>query len=352
MESQPNDPDGKRRLPARKNAARDLRKANPGMRHQQALNMLAKGASEQSPEPPTKPHRLADALGLHTAEDITARWAQMSPATEPLNVPVGVAAAGQLVHLNLNETAVGGSGSHGMLLGRTVTERCLAANVIATALRTLNPPKHLQVVAAVPNPGYRQIADTTFSGPEWDLEFRAWLNNELADRSRVIDDTGVDDFRNFPVGTLPRLFVIADLATEPARSRTTQTRYSDHLELIGRLAVQGRALGIHLLVSGPEIPQRDNHRPYPFKHNLTYGLSIHRTGHGVVVPAPLPLPNSVDDDVAGTPVELLSAESLNDKVNMARGLYPLYTRTVREAAQAVGFKLPPPATRPIGQEPT
>ncbi|OHU47191.1 hypothetical protein BKG82_26410 [Mycobacteroides chelonae] len=314
------------------------------MRHQQALNALANGAAEQPAAPSAKPHWLTEALGLHTIEDIAARWAQISEyaKTEVLTVPVGVDATGKRVYLNIDEIAVGGSGVHGMLLARTHLDRVLAENVIAAALRALNPPKHLQVVAAGPYPGY-QIADTAFGGHEWDLKFGAWLTNELTERTKLLDAEGALDFRSLPIGTLPRVLVIADPATEFAESRQYRTRYSENLDRISRLARQGRAVGIHLLVSGSEIPLQSNRQPCPFTHNLTYGLVARSTGSAVIVPAPLRLPNGIDDDVAGTPVELLSAGSLNQQVSLARAAFPLYKRTVRDAARDAGFALPPPA---------
>lgn len=353
MASQPKDPNKKRRNPARKKAADELRQANPRMRHQQALNMLAQGASEQPAAPSAKPHWLTEALGLHTVEDLTARWAQISERAnaEVLTVPVGVDATGKLMHLNIDEIAVGGCGLHGMILARTHLGRGLVESVIAAALRALNPPKHLQVVAAGPHPGY-QIADTAFGGHEWDLKFGAWLTHELTERTKFLDDAGALDFRSLPIGTLPRVLVIADPATEFAESRQYRTRYSENLDRISGLARQGRALGVHLLVSGSEIPLQSDKQHYPFTHNLTYGLVVRSTGSAVILPAPLRLPNGINDDVAGTPVELLAAGSLNQHVNLARAAFPLYKRTVREAAQAAGFKLPSPTTRPIGQEPT
>lgn len=207
---------------------------------------------------------LPDILGVSdvAALNPTTCWRPRTTSAV-LRVPIGADPRGQPVVLDLKESAVGGMGPHGLVVGATGSGKSELLRTLVAALAVRHPPDSLTLLLADFKGG------ATFSGLR-DLphiagmitnladdlslidRFRAALGGELLRRQQILADAGnVTDLfaytelrrRRTDLEPLPRLLVIVDEFSEMLSARPD---LADLFVAVGRV---GRSIGIHLLLA-------------------------------------------------------------------------------------------------------
>lgn len=209
-------------------------------------------------------------LGIADMADLdpTRTWRRRS-TRDALRVPVGVAADGDPLLLDLKESALGGMGPHGLVVGATGSGKSELLRTLVAALTVTHPPDRLSLVLVDFKGG------ATFAGMA-DLPHVAGMITNLADDLALVDrmrdalygeqrrrqellrrggnlagireyterrDAGAD------LEPMPSLLVVVD---EFAELLTSKPDFIDLFVAIGRL---GRSLGMHLLLASQRLEE-------------------------------------------------------------------------------------------------
>ncbi|HXA57681.1 MAG TPA: type VII secretion protein EccCa, partial [Streptosporangiaceae bacterium] len=209
-----------------------------------------------------------------TALDPTAAW--RSPDDEELlRIPVGVSASGEALVLDLKESAQGGIGPHGLVVGATGSGKSELLRTLVTGLAMTHSPEHLGFVLVDFKGG------ATFAGLTG-LPHVAGLITNLADeltlvervrvalvgeqqrRQRLLRQAGnIDSIRDYqvkqaaggtdvdgaPLPPLPYLMIVVDEFGELLSQR------SDFIDLFVQIGRVGRSLGMHLLLATQRLEE-------------------------------------------------------------------------------------------------
>jgi S-DNA-T family DNA segregation ATPase FtsK/SpoIIIE len=207
---------------------------------------------------------LVDAARLDTA----TAWAPRA-ARDRLRVPLGVDAAGARVHLDLKESALGGMGPHGLLIGATGSGKSELLRTLVIALAVTHPPETLNFVLIDFKGGAtftrldrlpHTSAVITNLRDELPLVDRMTdaITGELVRRQELLRQAGnyanIHDYERARAGgtvlaALPELLIICDEFSELLSSKPD---FIDMFVQIGRL---GRALGVHLLLASQRLEE-------------------------------------------------------------------------------------------------
>ncbi|MFI2708164.1 FtsK/SpoIIIE domain-containing protein, partial [Nocardioides sp. CER28] len=178
-------------------------------------------------------------------------WSPRRPA-DRLRVPLGTSDTGEEVLLDLKESALGGSGPHGAVIGATGSGKSELLRALVLRLALTHPPADLNLVlvdfkggaafdglAGLPHVS----ALITNLADELDLLDRTAdaLTGELTRRQEVV--RAADGDRS----GLPTLLVVVD---EFAELLTARPDLDELFLTLGRL---GRGLGIHLLLASQRL---------------------------------------------------------------------------------------------------
>ncbi|HEX3907078.1 MAG TPA: type VII secretion protein EccCa [Mycobacteriales bacterium] len=239
--------------------------------------------------------RLSDLLGLeHAGEhDPAAAWLRLSdlaaavpdpPSVDPegpderpvrpsaeslLAAPIGVAADGETVILDLKESAAGGMGPHGILVGATGSGKSELLRTLTVSLAGSHDPELLSFVlvdfkGGAAFAGLEQLPHVAgvITNLAHDLALvdrvRAALTGELERRQEMLRDAGnFDSIRAYhaeaaagaDLPPLPYLVVIVDEFGELLAARP---EFLDTFIAIGRL---GRSLGVHLMLATQRLDE-------------------------------------------------------------------------------------------------
>ena len=188
-----------------------------------------------------------------------------------LRVPFGLGPAGERVHLDLKEPALGGLGPHGLCVGATGSGKSEVLRTVVLTLAMLHPPERLSMVLV----DYKGGA--TFAGLEDTPHCAAMISNlsddtglvdrlhdalfgEMKRRQQVLANAG-----NLPNITeynrrrdsgdpacrpaLPNLFVVIDEFGE------LLTAKPDFIELFLAIGRIGRSIGVHLLLASQRLEE-------------------------------------------------------------------------------------------------
>ncbi|MEV6949652.1 type VII secretion protein EccCa [Streptomyces sp. NPDC051172] len=210
---------------------------------------------------------------------------------EVLRMPIGFDSGGQQLVLDLKESAQGGMGPHGLVVGATGSGKSELLRTLVTGLTMTHSPELLSLVLVDFKGG------ATFAGVT-DLPHVAGLITNLVDevalvdrvkdalvgeqqrRQRMLRDAGnVDNVREYqlrraagatgadgqPLEPLPYLLVIVDefgelLATRP-----------DFIDLFVQIGRVGRSLGMHLLLATQRLEEG---RLRGLEANLSYRICL------------------------------------------------------------------------------
>lgn len=188
-------------------------------------------------------------------------------APHPLRLPIGCDDDGLPVVLDLQESASGGDGPHGLIVGATGSGKSELLRTLLIAAAHQSPPEELAFLlvdykggAAFAElgrlPHTAGLLTNLTADPQGVTRFCASLRAELRRRQRALLAAGVDDIRAYrkvqvagahPIPPMPRLLVVID---EYAELIEESPESLDILTSIGRL---GRSLGVHLLLSSQRL---------------------------------------------------------------------------------------------------
>jgi S-DNA-T family DNA segregation ATPase FtsK/SpoIIIE len=199
-----------------------------------------------------------------TAPDWSART-----TADRLRVLLGTSDAGDTVALDLKESALGGSGPHGMVIGATGSGKSELLRALVLRLALSHPPDDLNLVlidfkGGAAFDGLARLPHvsaliTNLADEESLLDRMAdALTSELVRRQEHVRATG-------DRGGLPTLLVVVD---EFAELLATRPELDELFVTLGRL---GRGLGIHLLLASQRL---DDGRWRGLESHLSYRIGL------------------------------------------------------------------------------
>ncbi|MGW0436570.1 type VII secretion protein EccCa [Micromonospora sp. NPDC003197] len=216
--------------------------------------------------------------------DLTRLWTPRR-AGERLRVPIGIDAIGQPVALDLKESALGGMGPHGLLIGATGSGKSELLRTLVLALATTHSSETLNFVLVDFKGGATFLgldrlphtsAVITNLADEAALvgRMRDALHGELVRRQELLRQAGgfssVLEYerartQGTPLDPLPTLFVVVDEFSELLAAHRD---FIDLFVMIGRL---GRSLAVHLLLASQRI---DDGRIAQLESHLSYRIGL------------------------------------------------------------------------------
>jgi DNA segregation ATPase FtsK/SpoIIIE, S-DNA-T family len=229
---------------------------------------------------------LPELLGVGEVAELDpwASW-RPRPAREFLRVPIGVNALGKPLLLDLKESALGGMGPHGLVVGATGSGKSELLRTLVIALAITHPPDQLAFVLVdfkggatfAGMAGLPHVAGT-ITNLQDDLamvdRMHAALFGEQRRRQELLRAAGnlasIRDYHQLAADgeelePLPFLLVIVDEFSELLASRP---EFIELFVAIGRL---GRSLGMHLLFASQRL---DEGRLRGLESHLSYRIGL------------------------------------------------------------------------------
>ncbi|HEX3783008.1 MAG TPA: type VII secretion protein EccCa [Pseudonocardiaceae bacterium] len=216
--------------------------------------------------------------------DIPAQWRPRMAQRARLSVPIGVTEEGEVVELDIKESAQGGMGPHGVLIGATGSGKSELLRTLVLGLAATHSSEILNFVLVDFKGG------ATFNGmdslphtsamvtnlvDELPLVDRMQdsLNGEMVRRQELLRSAGfasLFDYEKARIGgqqlsPLPTLFVVVDEFSELLGAKP---EFMDLFVSIGRL---GRSLGVHLLLASQRL---DEGRITRVESHLSYRIAL------------------------------------------------------------------------------
>ncbi|MFB4319832.1 type VII secretion protein EccCa [Actinomadura sp. 21ATH] len=236
---------------------------------------------------------LADILGVRDPAALdTGRTWRPRPGGDFLRVPVGVGPSGQPVLLDLKESAFGGMGPHGLVVGATGSGKSEMLRTLVAALAIGHPPDRLALLL-VDFKGGATFADmdalphsagmiTNLAGDDALVErFHEALYGEMARRQQLLKDCGAlpnvhayEELRaagRTDLEPLPHLLVIID---EFSELLTAHPDFADLFVAVGRI---GRSIGIHLLLATQRL---ESGKIRGLESHLSYRIGLRTFSEG------------------------------------------------------------------------
>nr|WP_173034146.1 type VII secretion protein EccCa [Phytohabitans flavus] len=218
------------------------------------------------------------------ALDLAAQWAPR-PTPQRLRVPVGVDRDGAPVELDIKESALGGNGPHGILIGATGSGKSELLRTMVLALAVTHSSETLNFVlvdfkGGATFLGLDQLPHTsaviTNLADEAALvgRMRDALHGELVRRQELLRAVGgyaslleyeKARAQGAPLDPLPTLFVIVDEFSELLAA------HRDFIELFVMIGRLGRSLGVHLLLASQRI---EDGRIGQLESHLSYRIGL------------------------------------------------------------------------------
>ncbi|GAB3294799.1 type VII secretion protein EccC [Epidermidibacterium keratini] len=232
--------------------------------------------------------RAAAASGRWTEQSLS--WEGVQQARREIDpqphkrlvVQLGCDPNGGLVELDLKESAEGGAGPHGLIIGATGSGKSELLRTIVLGLAAQHDSRDLAFVlvdfkggAAFHGFGvlpHTCALITNLQAGQWQVDrMLAALSGELHRRQELLADAGSQSQREYLASTgrhaepMPTLLVVIDEFSELLAQRPELT---DLLVQIGRL---GRSLGIHLLLASQRL---DEGRLRGLESHLSYRIAL------------------------------------------------------------------------------
>ena len=207
------------------------------------------------------------------------------PLAERLQVPIGVSSDGEAVVLDFKESALGGDGPHGLVIGATGSGKSELLRSIVTGLALTHPPDLLAFVlvdfkGGAAFTGLSELPHVAglITNLANDLamvdRMHAALFGEIRRRQELLRSAGnLASLREYhgriaegqELPPLPYLLVMVDEFGELLASRPD---FIDLFVAVGRL---GRSLGMHLLLSSQQL---DEGRLRGLEGHLSYRIAL------------------------------------------------------------------------------
>jgi S-DNA-T family DNA segregation ATPase FtsK/SpoIIIE len=233
------------------------------------LAPLRPGVGGPADDPLAADTTLTSLLGIPSPLmlDVPTLWRTRPPRSR-LRVPIGTDADGQPVELDIKESAQGGMGPHGLIIGATGSGKSELLRTLVLGLALTHPSDVLNFVlvdfkGGATFLGLDQLAHVsaviTNLADELPLvdRMRDALHGELVRRQELLRTAGnyasMRDYAKaaekagFP--PVPTLFVVIDEFSELLSARP---EFIDLFVMIGRL---GRSLGVHLLLASQRLEE-------------------------------------------------------------------------------------------------
>ncbi|MEU9579116.1 MULTISPECIES: type VII secretion protein EccCa [Streptomyces] len=244
------------------------------------------GMGTDASEPLATEVELTTLLGIQDLyrHDPQTLW-QRSTGPGRLRVPIAVGVDGQPVELDIKESAQGGTGPHGMLIGATGSGKSELLRTLVLALALTNSSETLNFVLVDFKGGATFLgldelphvsAVITNLADEAALVSRMQdaLHGELIRRQELLRAAGnytsaleYEKARaaGTPLAPLPSLFVVVD---EFSELLAAHREFMELFVMIGRL---GRSLGVHLLLASQRL---DEGRMHQLESHLSYRIGL------------------------------------------------------------------------------
>ncbi|WP_035792382.1 type VII secretion protein EccC [Kitasatospora mediocidica] len=244
------------------------------------------GDSVEAGEPLATDFDLTALLGIRDLHqhDVAQHWSERTQHNK-LRVPLGLGADGKPVDLDIKESAQGGMGPHGMLIGATGSGKSELLRTLVLALAITHSSEVLNFVLVDFKGGATFLgldalphtsAVITNLADEAALvdRMRDTLHGELVRRQELLRSAGnysslleYESARaaGTPLEPLPTLFVVVDEFSE------LLSAHRDFMELFVMIGRLGRSLGVHLLLASQRL---DEGRMNALESHLSYRIGL------------------------------------------------------------------------------
>jgi S-DNA-T family DNA segregation ATPase FtsK/SpoIIIE len=244
------------------------------------------GATAEVAEPMVTDFDLGTLLGVGDVDALEpSRVWPRADGPDRLRVPIGIGEDGSRVELDIKESAQGGMGPHGLLIGATGSGKSELLRTLVLALAITHSSEVLNFVLVDFKGGATFLgldglphtsAVITNLADEAPLVQRMQdaLQGEMVRRQEVLRRAGnYSSLREYEAARtggalldpLPTLFVVVDEFSELLASHPD---FAELFVMIGRL---GRSLGVHLLLASQRI---DDGRMHKLESHLSYRIGL------------------------------------------------------------------------------
>ncbi|MBW1600447.1 type VII secretion protein EccCa [Streptomyces sp. JJ38] len=216
--------------------------------------------------------------------DLDTLW-RPRPLRDRLRVPIGLAADGGVLDLDIKESAQNGMGPHGLLVGATGSGKSELLRTLVLAMAATHSPEQLNFVLVDFKGGatFAGMAElphvaAVITNLEDDLtlvdRMQEAMAGEMNRRQEVLRDAGnlvsVRDYerarqRGADLPPLPSLFIVVDEFSELLAQKP------DFAELFVQIGRLGRSLGLHLLLASQRL---DEGRLRGLEAHLSYRIGL------------------------------------------------------------------------------
>ncbi|MGP4014266.1 type VII secretion protein EccCa [Saccharopolyspora sp. 5N708] len=249
------------------------------------LAPLRLGGAVDTSEPLTTDFDLVALLGIGDPRgfDVAATWRERT-RWGALRVPIGIGETGEVVELDIKESAQGGMGPHGVLIGATGSGKSELLRTLVIALATTHSPEKLNFVLVDFKGGATFLgmdalphvsAVITNLADELSMVDRMQdsLHGELIRRQELLRRQGYSSLLEYEkarakgavLDPLPTLLVVVDEFSELLANKP---EFMELFVMIGRL---GRSLGVHLLLASQRL---DEGRIHQVESHLSYRIAL------------------------------------------------------------------------------
>ncbi len=209
-------------------------------------------------------------LGIHDAGrlDLPRTWARR-PQRDRLRIPFGVGADGAPVELDIKESAQGGMGPHGLVIGATGSGKSELLRTLVLAMVASHSPDDLNLVlvdfkGGATFLGFEELphVSAVITNLEEELilvdRMQDAIAGEINRRQELLRHAGnYASLRDYeaareagaPLDPLPTLWIVVD---EFSELLSAKPEFLDLFVMIGRL---GRSLGVHLLLASQRLEE-------------------------------------------------------------------------------------------------
>jgi S-DNA-T family DNA segregation ATPase FtsK/SpoIIIE len=244
------------------------------------------GAVDLSDKPLEADFQLTTLLGVRNPRtfDVAAKWRPRTPLAARLMVPIGVTETGEVVELDLKESAQGGMGPHGLLIGATGSGKSELLRTLIIGLAATHSSETLNMVlvdfkGGATFMGMERLPHTsamiTNLAGELTLVDRMQdsLNGEVIRRQELLREAGYASLFDYEkarlagvsLAPLPVLLVVVDEFSELLAAKP------EFVELFVTIGRVGRSLGMHLLLASQRL---DESRIHKVEGHLSYRIAL------------------------------------------------------------------------------
>jgi S-DNA-T family DNA segregation ATPase FtsK/SpoIIIE len=244
------------------------------------------GTVEIADKPLESDFGLTTLLGIRDAHtfDVHAQWRPRALQRARMSVPIGVTEDGEVVELDLKESAQGGMGPHGMLIGATGSGKSELLRTLVLGLAATHSSEILNFVLVDFKGGATFLgmdklphtsAVITNLADELPLVDRMQdsLTGEMTRRQEQLRESGYPSLYEYEkaraagaqLAPMPTLFLVVD---EFSELLSAKPEFMELFVSVGRL---GRSLGVHLLLASQRL---DEGRINRVEGHLSYRIAL------------------------------------------------------------------------------